>query len=84
MAYPQCRSMNRDLEEGMTDGRYKKVVMDRGGRPEGQLLHDCREQLDSINYGINELAEKRFGDGTSGQTPNYVETHVNDGCCCNS
>lgn len=82
MAYPKCRSMNRSLEEGMTDGRYKKVVTDRGGVHEGELLHACREQLDSINYGINELKEKRFGDGTSGVTPNYVETSVNDGCCC--
>lgn len=82
MAYPKCRSMNRDLEEGMTDGRYKKVVMDRGGRPEGALAHQCRENLDSVNYGINEMRDKAFGDSTYGQTPNYVETTVNDGCCC--
>jgi hypothetical protein len=82
MAYPKCRSMNRDLEEGMTDGRYKKVVTDRGGRPEGELLYEIRGEMNSINYGINEYKEKEFGDGTRGVTPNYVETHVNDGCCC--
>lgn len=82
MAYPKCRSMNRALEEGMTDGRYKKVVMDRGGVPEGELAYKCRENLDSINYGINELDEKAYGDSTYGPTPNYVKTHTNDGCCC--
>jgi hypothetical protein len=84
MAYPKTRSMNRDLEEGMTDGRYKKVVTDRGGIHEGELLYKIREELDSINYGINEIKEKEFGDSTRGVTPDYVETHVNDGCCCNS
>ena len=72
MAYPAPRSMNADLEEGMSDGKYKKIVMNRGGVTEGRLFYEIREPMYDMWYGIHETPEKRFPDGTRSQTPYFV------------
>lgn len=53
MAYPTTRSVNRELEAGATDGRYRKVVADRGGVVEHAFLRN-RMDLTSAFYGIHE------------------------------
>jgi hypothetical protein len=53
MAYPQTRSANRELEAGATDGKYRKVVMDRGGDVEHSFVGN-RTDLTSAFYGIHE------------------------------
>jgi hypothetical protein len=64
MVYPASRSMNHDLEEGMSDGKYKKIVQNRGGIVEKQLAYDTREDLCDVYYGIHEDNEKHLPDGT--------------------
>lgn len=53
MAYPQLRSMNAELDAGATDGRWKKVVKDRGGNVE-TLTHHMRDELAPDYYDIRE------------------------------
>lgn len=53
MAYPRTRSVNRELEAGATDGKYRKVVADRGGDVERTFAAN-REDLTSAFYGIHE------------------------------
>ena len=53
MAYPTSRSANRELEAGATDGKYRKVVADRGGVVEHAFVGN-REDLTSAFYGIHE------------------------------
>lgn len=53
MAYPRTRSVNRELEAGATDGKYKKIVADRGGDVERTFLED-RAELIGAFYGITE------------------------------
>jgi hypothetical protein len=73
MGYPASRGMNADLHEGMTDGKYKKVVQDRGGIVEGSTWKS-RVDLNDRYYGIHEESHKVTGDGKVVVTPNYVET----------
>jgi hypothetical protein len=63
--------MNADLHEGMSDGMYKKVAMNRGGIVE-QTTHDMREPLRDVWYGVHECQPKMLPDGTRQATPNYV------------
>lgn len=51
MAVNQTRSMNTDLQTGITDGVYKSVVPDRGGAVE---LSDVvmRSQILPPQYGV--------------------------------
>ena len=73
MAFPQSRSMNGDLNEGATDGKYKKVIRDRGGYIDpGTTLN--RLELDDHFYGIHEDRSKVRPDGKIVSTPNYVRT----------
>lgn len=73
MVYPASRSMNADLEEGMSDGKYKKIIENRGGIVEKQLAYDCREDLCDVFYGIHEAKRKALPDGTYCEdTPDYV------------
>jgi hypothetical protein len=62
MAYPQTRSMSTDLHAGMTDGKYKKILQNRGGFPEGATYQD-REDLSDIWYGIHEADTVELPDG---------------------
>jgi hypothetical protein len=71
--YPPSRSMLADLHEGATDGKYKKVVYDRGGMVEDLTYRERADLLDHW-YGIHEKRDKMAGDGISGPTPNFVQT----------
>ena len=53
MAYPRSRSCNDELDAGATDGRYKKVIADRGGDVEHCFLGN-RTSLTGAHYGIHE------------------------------
>lgn len=78
MALPQLRSMNAELNEGATDGRYKKVVQNRGGFVEGGT-YDNRDELDDVWYGIHEVNPKDIpGKPGYHSTPNYVPTATPD------
>lgn len=73
MAYPNSRSMNAELSEGMTDGKYKKV------RPDTSVIvndgtYTERADLDDRYYGIHEKQVKVAPDGLLHATPDYVRT----------
>lgn len=53
MAYPRPRSAISELEAGATDGKYRKVVADRGGDVEHTFVGN-RTDLTSAFYGIHE------------------------------
>jgi hypothetical protein len=67
--------MNAELNEGATDGKYKKVVRDRGGLG---VAHSgtvtARLDLHDVWYGIHEDEIKIRPDGKPVHTPNYVST----------
>lgn len=71
MAQNTSRSMNGDLCEGMSDGKYKKVAMDRGGDV-GKATWRERMDLDDLWHGIHEKQVKVLGDSTAHATPDYV------------
>ena len=73
MATAPARSMNSDLFEGMTDGKYKKVVRGRGGFVEPTTYQERRDLFDRW-YGIHEAANKTLGDGRVVVTEEYVAT----------
>lgn len=75
MAHNQSRSLNGDLAEGMSDGKYKKVVMDRGGAIDAATYAD-RAALNDVYYGIHELRTKILPDGTVHVTPDFVATPI--------
>ncbi|MDX3260747.1 hypothetical protein PV336_16120 [Streptomyces sp. MI02-2A] len=67
--------MNAELSEGMTDGKYKKLVADRGGigvTNSATLL--SRTDLNDVWYGRHEAMVKDRPDGQTVPTPNYVST----------
>jgi hypothetical protein len=77
MAYPQPRSLNRDLEEGMADGKYQKVIQHRGGIVEKELAYGELYDLSDTYYGIHEAPIKRLPDGTVDfDSLNYMPTKV--------
>jgi hypothetical protein len=53
MAYARTRSVNRELEAGATDGKYRKVIADRGGDVERSFVAN-RTDLTGAFYGIHE------------------------------
>lgn len=71
--YPASRSMNADLHEGSTDGKYKKVVYNRGGIVEDLTWRERADLLDPW-YGIHEKRVKVAGDGVAAPTPYFVPT----------
>lgn len=73
MAYAQSRSMNAELNEGLTDGKYKKVINNRGGVVEGTTQRARTDLLD-VWHGIHEEPIKVRPDGVAARTPNYVAT----------
>lgn len=73
MVYPLSRSMNADLHEGLTDGKYKKVVQNRGGVV-NPATYRARSDLFDAWYGIHETRIKRAGDDVAGPTPEFVST----------
>lgn len=50
MAINMSRSLNGDLHEGMTDGRYRKVAPNRGGEVEDTFKAN-RSELSPFFYG---------------------------------
>jgi hypothetical protein len=52
-------SVNDEMRLGMTEGRYKSVVQNRGGVVE-TLTYDSRRDLSVSLYGIVELADKEL------------------------
>lgn len=68
MAYPKTRSVVRELEEGMTDGKYRKIVADRGGDVEMTTWRSRRDLSDTW-HGIHEIDEKMRPDGIACRTP---------------
>ncbi|OAA24511.1 hypothetical protein UG55_102933 [Frankia sp. EI5c] len=66
------RSMNADLVEGMTDGKFKKVVQNRGQAE--RTTYQDRKALSDVYYGIHETPVKVLPDGRSARTPDYVAT----------
>lgn len=73
MSYANSRSLTGDLNEGVSDGAYKKVVTDRGGGVEA-TTYAVRSHLDDRWYGIHEDPVKHTPDGRPVSTPNYVAT----------
>lgn len=71
MGYPQTRSMNGSLSEGMTDGKYKKIVTDRDGVID-PATYENRADLDDQWFGIHEKKVKVAPDGLLHVTPDYV------------
>lgn len=71
MAYAPSRSMNGDLNEGATDGKYKKFVQDRGGAIDPATVQS-RKDLEGTWFGVTEKQPKVRGDGKIVSTPNYV------------
>ena len=69
MAYPTARSLNSDLHEGMTDGKYKKIHMNRGNCE--PATYQERSPLNDTWFGIHEIADKVLPDGRIRRTPNY-------------
>lgn len=73
--YAPTRSMNAELNEGATDGKYKKVIRARGGAVDPATALD-RADLDDAYYGIHEIQPKVRPDGKVVATPNYVPTRA--------
>lgn len=73
MAYATPRSMNDELSNGMTDGKYKKVRQN-WGNVQFDGTHANQADLDDVWYGIHEKQVKVAPDGLLHATPNYVAT----------
>ncbi len=73
MAYAQPRSANAELDEGMTDGKYKKGITDRGGEVENGTWRSRADLIGGF-YGIHEAPEKVTPDGLVVRTRNTVHT----------
>ena len=72
--YAQARSMNAELSEGSTDGKYKKIVTNRGGVIDPATWEN-REDL-NVEYGLHETNPKVAPDGLLHNTPDYVRSPV--------
>ena len=77
MAYPRTRSVSRELHAGMTDGKYRKVIADRGGEVEHTFLAN-REALTDAFYGIHEAPSMVLPDGRVCSNPYAVSTPTPD------
>ncbi len=79
MAYASPRSANAELCEGSTDGKYRKIVMDRGGVVE-DTTYRARCDLTDGWYGLHEAAVKVTPDNKLVHTMDYVPTaHADPG-----
>lgn len=75
MAHATPRSMNAELNEGATDGKYKKIIVDRGGLGVTQSATTrARIDLNDVWYGRHEDEIKIRPDGQPVHTPNFVQT----------
>lgn len=72
MSYPESRGMNNNFSEGSTDGKYKKVVPNRGGVID-PATEENRADLHDNFYGTGpEKQVKVTPDGLLHATPEYV------------
>ena len=78
MAVNGSRSMNGDLAEGMSDGKYKKVATAERGGVIDPATYLNRGALDDLYYGVHEAQTKVLSDGTVHTTPDYVATPAPD------
>ena len=79
MAVAPHRSSNAELEEGMTDGKYKKLAPNRGGFTEVERLVRDRRDMADVWHGFHEASEKSFPDGSKPRTtPGYAATEAAD------
>jgi hypothetical protein len=75
MVYPASRSENKALEDGMSDGKYKKITPNRGGVVDTAMVAKVRGDLHDIWFGIHEAAIKTLPDGTvDDRSAEYVAT----------
>lgn len=73
MATNESRSLNAELAEGATDGKYKKITVDRGGSVSPETW-ESRRDLSQRDFGMQEAKDKVLPDGTVHVTPDYVAT----------
>ena len=73
MAYAKPRARQANCREGMTDGKYRKVIMDRGGVVEA-ATHASRADLTDGWYGIHEAQSKMTPDNMRVRTPYCIGT----------
>lgn len=78
MAVNASQSQNAELAEGMSDGKYKKIVADRGGSVDPATWEDRRD-LSDAHFGIHEAKVKALGDGSLHVTPDFVENPLQPG-----
>ena len=71
MSYPASRGVNNNFSEGSTDGKYKKVVRNRGGVVD-PATQEARADLDDVWFGIHEKQVKVTPDGLLHGTPEFV------------
>lgn len=72
MAYANPRSMNAELSQGSTDGKYKHISPNRGGTVE-PTTYEARRDLNDNWFGIHEKQVKVAPDGLLHATPTYVQ-----------
>ena len=67
MAANRDRSMNGELLEGMCDGTYKRILMNRSNYPDPDHRLQKADRLALLRayggYGVEEATEKRTPDG---------------------
>lgn len=69
-----ARSRTAELNEGQTDGKYKKAVVNRGGFPETETAKN-RVTLSPRNYDLEDTPAALMdlpGDSFDKQAPNYI------------
>lgn len=69
--YAKPRSCNNELSAGMTDGKYKKVIADRGGEVEHTFVENRRHLIDGY-YGVHESPSMMRPDGRQCTNPYAV------------
>lgn len=74
MAYAPMRSMNAELNSGLTDGTYKKVVRDRGGCDIDAATQHSRRDLHDLYFGIHEAPVKQAPTRPDVRTQAYCAT----------
>ncbi len=70
MAVNTSQSQNACLAEGMSDGKYKKIVQDRGGVIDPVNPAE-KADLSTGLYVVQEAPSKLLPDGTRHTTPDY-------------
>jgi hypothetical protein len=71
MSYAPNRPLAGELNEGLTDGTYKKINTDRGAAVD-PTTYGMRQDLNDVWFGIHETPVKRRPDGPAVRTPGYV------------